>query len=45
MDKAKYEYYVYDDSFFSWAMKMVASALLTPLWIILMGLGVPFDFN
>lgn len=45
MDKQQYIFVVYDDSFFAWAVKMVLSAILTPVWIILVGLGLEFDFN
>jgi len=45
MDKQQHVFVVYDDSFFLWAVKMVLSALLTPLWILLAALGITFDFN
>ena len=41
----QYAFVVYDYSFFIWAIKMVLSAVLTPLWILLVGLGLDFDFN
>jgi hypothetical protein len=43
--KANYVFYVADNSFFLWVIKMILSAVLTPLWILFMGLGVSFDFN
>ena len=40
-----YVFVVYDESFFLWVIKMLLSAILTPLWIVLVGLGLDFDFN
>lgn len=40
-----WSYYVVDDSYLLWVIKMLLGALLTPVWIILETFGIPFDFN
>lgn len=45
MEKQQYVFAVYDDSYFVWALKMIVSAVLTPLWLILVGLGIDFNLN
>jgi len=41
----EYYFYVADDSFVLWSIKMLLSALFTPVFILLQALGVSFDLN
>jgi len=41
----KWYYYVADESYLLWVIKMLIGAVLTPVWIILTTLGVEADFN